>query len=264
MTRFLLIDSGNTRVKLALARGAGAKRRWTDGEALAQSQLSAEPERLATAIATLCAQGPVDAAAGANVAGAQAAARIEAALARTGQPPIRWLRSSAQACGVTNRYAEPERLGADRWASLLGARQRHPRDDVLVATFGTATTLDALSREGEFLGGVILPGFDLMRASLHRRTAQLPLAAGSLQPLPTNTDDAIASGCAAAQAGAVLIQLRHLAERTGREPRLLVAGGGAGFLAPLLPQPFEQVDRLVLEGVLQALCATDPQAGPPA
>lgn len=263
MTRCLLIDSGNTRVKIALAHAEGTDLRWTDGEAIEQARVASDPMRLASAITALCGKGPVDAAAGANVAGTGAAARIESALAQAGQPPVRWLRSGARACGVTNRYTEPERLGADRWASLLGARRRHPQDDVLIATFGTATTLDALSREGDFLGGVILPGFDLMRASLHRHTAQLPLAAGGLQPLPTNTDDAIASGCAAAQAGAVLVQLRHLSGRTGRTPRLLVAGGGAALLAPLLPQPFERAERLVLEGVWQALCAPDA-AGDPA
>lgn len=105
-----------------------------------------------------------------------------------------WLRSSASACGVRNAYEQPERLGADWWAALIGARGQLV-SDCLVVCAGTATTVERLDASGEFRGGRFLPGVDLMRASLARNTAQLPLAEGEFRMAPRNTMDAIVSGC---------------------------------------------------------------------
>ena len=80
-----------------------------------------------------------------------------------------WLRGEAERCGVRNGYEEPERLGSDRWAALIAARAVHGGPG-LVVNAGTATTADMLSAEGEFLGGIILPGVELMRFVLHDHT----------------------------------------------------------------------------------------------
>ncbi|WP_250456325.1 type III pantothenate kinase, partial [Caballeronia sp. ATUFL_M2_KS44] len=71
-------------------------------------------------------------------------------------------------------YADPARLGSDRWAGMIAARAAYPGEHLLVATFGTATTLEALRADGVFTGGLIAPGWSLMMESLGSHTAQLP------------------------------------------------------------------------------------------
>ncbi len=110
--------------------------------------------------------------------------------------------AAASAGGVVNGYDNPAQLGADRWAALIGARGLHA-GPALVVMAGTATTVDCLDAQGVFRGGLILPGLDLMRRSLARNTAGLPEACGGYRVLPTNTDDAIVSGCIAATVGAI-------------------------------------------------------------
>ena len=77
-------------------------------------------------------------------------------------------------CGVTNCYTEPSALGSDRWCGLIGAHAAFPGENLLIATFGTATTLEALRADGTFTGGLIAPGWSLMMHSLGTHTAQLP------------------------------------------------------------------------------------------
>jgi len=160
--------------------------------------------------------------------------------------PPRWLRSSAEACGVRNHYEQVERLGSDRWAALIGARGQ-VSTACLVVCAGTATTVDWLDANGEFRGGSILPGVDLMRASLARNTAQLPLGDGHFRAEPRNTLDAIASGCLHAQLGAIERQFARLANEPGAP--CLLTGGAAPHLAPYLNIPFRLTDNLILDGL---------------
>src|SRR5207248_971080 len=100
-----------------------------------------------------------------------------------------------------------------------------------------ATTIDFLDSQGEFKGGVILPGVGLMLRALHEKTAALPDAPGEYADNPLQTVDAIASGCQHAQAGAVERLYRlHLTS----SPHLvcIVSGGAARALAPRLTIPF--------------------------
>jgi pantothenate kinase type III len=84
------------------------------------------------------------------------------------------------------------------------------RGAALVVDAGTAMTVDALATDGRFLGGLIVPGYDLMRASLARGTARLPVAAGRFDPFPRTTDDAIVTGALQAMAGAVVRTLEAI------------------------------------------------------
>lgn len=229
----LLIDAGNTRVKLGWRLADGSR------EAAATAYTHAElATRLPTWLATLPA--PPVAALGVNVAGA----RIAEVVTRTIQThcgcTVRWQTATAEALGLLNGYRNPAQLGADRWAALLALlthpryRHRAPCAQVL-ATFGTATTVDTLAPDGRFAGGLILPGVRLMLQSLATGTANLPLARGEPVDFPTHTDQAIASGVMAAQAGAVV---RQLLATHSRYPdaalRLAVTGGAWPEVAPQL------------------------------
>src|SRR5258706_185421 len=144
-----------------------------------------------------------------------------------------WLKGAAQTCGVRNGYERPEQLGPDRWAALIAARALEPERACLVVNAGTATTVDALSRAGEFLGGVIVPGVDLMRFVLHEHTGSLPLQPGKFVATPRNTVDAIESGCRQAQAGAV----ERMPRVPGGDSTCLVSGGRGPALLRRLQFP---------------------------
>jgi type III pantothenate kinase len=230
----LLIDAGNSRCKWARVEGGqwlqqGAAS-YADWPALRTTLLALpRPARMLVA----------------NVAGEAVAARLRELAAELGCT-LQFARSQHEQCGVRNLYQQPEQLGVDRWLALLAAWQHEGRA-CLVVTCGTATTVDALSDAGEFLGGLILPGLALMRQSLAQGTAQLGLQEGIPQDFPRNTADAIHSGAMRATIGAILQQHARLA---GRQPvRCLLSGGDAGAIAPLLGVPCEQVDNLVLLGL---------------
>ena len=162
--------------------------------------------------------------------------------------PVQWLASAQSQCGVTNGYRNPAQLGTDRWAALIGARALEPELPVLVVVCGTATTIDLLSPEGHFLGGNILPGMGLMLRSLHTNTAALPDADGDYLNHPTQTVDAITSGCQHAQAGTIeRLFRRHRAEYG--DLKCVISGGAGRTVAPRLSIPYRYHDNLVLEGL---------------
>jgi type III pantothenate kinase len=155
-----------------------------------------------------------------------------------------WVHGELERCGVRSRYERPELLGPDRWAALIAARALEPGRACLVVNAGTCTTIDVLSPGGEFTGGLILPGVDLMRFVLHEHTGRLPLQEGNFATAPRNTLDAIESGCRHAQAGAVERMYRGM-----RDAVLLVSGGGGPALIERLDLPSRYVENLVLEGL---------------
>lgn len=227
------IDAGNTRIKWGVREGGA----WRASGAL--------PTAEAASLAALAAGWPSAASVVlCNVAGDVVREAIIAALPASSE--CRFFAASAECCGVRNGYAQPERLGADRWAALVGARARC-RTACLVVCAGTATTIDLLDADGYFRGGLILPGFDLMRAALAGNTAQLPLADGDFRPLPTCTADAIVSGCLQAQLGAIERTFAQIAGEPGA--RCLLVGGGAPRLAERLNVPAELAENLILDGL---------------
>jgi type III pantothenate kinase len=191
---------------------------------------------------------------GCVVAGEGVKRRVEEQLEIWDLEP-RWVVSSREACGVSNGYDHPNRLGVDRWVAMIGARHRvlaqgGPRP-VLVVMVGTAVTVDALDAQGHFLGGLILPGFGLMLRALEMGTAGLKAPTGEAVDFPTNTSDALMSGGADALAGAVERMYGKLRSRTGQEPALVMSGGAAVKLAPITSLRFETVDTLIFDGLLQ-------------
>ena len=231
----LCIDSGNTRIKY----GFSSNSRWQECGALSLPELSRLTQR--------CQALKPDKIILANVAGESAREAIINALP-LGQDGLLEARSTAQAAGVTNGYENPQQLGVDRWCALIGARAL-TRQDCLVVMAGTATTIDTLNAAGDFCGGLILPGPDLMRRSLARDTAALPLAKGQHTLPPRNTDDAIISGCLEAQAGAIERAFARLSKKPGAA--CIISGGAAGQITPLLGIPFQPIENLVLEGLIR-------------
>ncbi len=232
----IAIDAGNSRIKWGVHDG----RKWLDSGVLATADVAwlgeAADEWPLPARVVVC-----------NVAGSDVSTSISTLLARR-QVKVSFLHASAEACGVRSSYELPGQLGADRWAALIGARTLLD-SACLVVCAGTATTVDLLDATGLFRGGLILPGFDLMRAALARNTAQLPLADGVFRAEPRNTMDAIVSGCLQAQMGAVDRMFSSIAAEPGA--RCLLTGGAAERLAAHLNIPFQLADNLILSGLVR-------------
>lgn len=230
----LCIDSGNSRIKWGLHDGA----EWCRAGVVDQggaAQLAALVRELPRPQRVMLA----------NVAGAAALAGLRQALAPWADA-LHEVRASGAAGGVVNLYENPARLGVDRWCALIGARSLGAGPCVVVMA-GTATTIDSLDGDGRFLGGLILPGLELMRRALARDTAALPLAAGHYAAYPRCTDDAITSGCLEAQAGAIA----RAVARLGSEAVCLLSGGAAALIGEHLGIAHRRVDNLVLAGLLR-------------
>lgn len=235
--RHLLVDAGNTRLKWALLAGG-----------LWESQGSADYADLPALAKWVPVGGKCTIA---SVAGAERDRQLAALLSRHDVEP-RWLTANAQFQDVRNTYANPAQLGVDRWMGLIAARQRNPAA-TLVVSLGTALTIDALSADGVFLGGLIIPGRSLMQQSLRLGTAQIEMVEGQWQPFPQNTADAVQSGMVAAMSGAIHLQHARLARQCGCIPLCLLTGGDAAMLMPYLDFPVEHVPLLVLQGIARVI-----------
>ncbi len=244
---FLAIDVGNTRLKWALY---AAPRPGAGLIAQGAAFLEAIDGLAETAWAKLPAPTSM---LGSIVAGEGVRRRTEEQLEIWDVEP-RWVVSTASAGGVSNGYDHPNRLGVDRFVAMVGARQRLlARGDArpaLVVMVGTAVTVDALDTDGNFLGGVILPGFGLMLRALEMGTAGLKAPTGDAVEFPTNTSDALMSGGSDAIAGAVDRMAAKVARRCGAEPAILMGGGAATKLASITERPVEMVDTLIFDGLL--------------
>lgn len=168
-----------------------------------------------------------------------------------------FVRSPAAALGIRNAYPEPRRLGIDRFLGLAAIHASAARAQVLVGV-GTAMTLDAIDADGAHLGGWILPAPALMRESVLARTARVGVSDGRLVEFADNTADGLYSGSLQAARGAVERFVANTAREVGTWPAVVLTGGGADELAPLLPGVEQRAD-LVIEGLaLWALAAESP------
>ncbi|KAF1046215.1 type III pantothenate kinase [Xylophilus sp.] len=245
---FLAIDIGNTRLKWAQYDGGRPGARL-----LAQgAEFLENIDRLAEG--PWAALPPPARMLGCAVAGDAVRKRVEEQMELWDVAPS-WVASSPAEAGLVNGYDHPGRLGTDRWVAMIGARARvlarGPARPVIVVMVGTAVTVEAIDAGGRFLGGLILPGHGIMLRALESGTAGLHVPTGEVRRFPTNTSDALTSGGTYAIAGAVERLARHLAEDSGEEPACIMTGGAGWKMAPSMTRPFELVENLIFDGLLE-------------
>lgn len=236
-----LFDLGNSRLKMALLGDAGSGKAGLDGAlgvahdgmALPSGWDARLPARFDEAIV-------------ASVASPGLAVQLLDVLT-TRCDRISLARTAATFAGVRVAYAEPRRLGVDRFLALLAAHARAPRPWLVVGV-GTALTIDLLDGDGVHRGGRIAPSPTLMREALHARAAQLPASGGVYAEFASDTDAALASGCEGAALALVERSLSAGAALLDATPTLLLHGGGAQALRAQLPGADFAPD-LVLEGL---------------
>ena len=163
------------------------------------------------------------------------------------------LARTQRACGgVRIAYAEPRRLGVDRFLALLAAHARAP-EPWLVVGVGTALTIDLLDADGRHRGGRIAPSPTLMREALHARAPQLPPSGGTYAEFADDTAAGLTSGCEGAALALIARSLDVATAQLGTAPRVLLHGGGAIALLPRVAVA-EFAPALVLEGLAQWAC----------
>ena len=154
-------------------------------------------------------------------------------------------------------YPKPETIGADRLADAAGAVSRYGAP-VLVMDFGTALTAAVVTRDRVWRGGVIAPGFPLMRDYLFERTAKLPrmkIGAGRAPKIGRSTEEAMRFGALVGYRGMVREIVAELKRNFNEEFRLVATGGFAKWVLKDLDLPFVVDPTLTLYGT-GLVCAT--------
>jgi len=152
--------------------------------------------------------------------------------------------------GMPIRYDNPREIGPDRLVNSVAAYERVAGPCVVV-DFGTAITYDAISGEGEYLGGIISPGVEISLEALTERAAALPridiTAPRSL--IGKTTVDAIRSGIVYGTAGQVDAIVRRLREELGPQTHTIATGGLSGAIVPYCATIDEVDELLTLTGL---------------
>jgi len=168
---------------------------------------------------------------------------------------VRWqldtefLRAPSAGCGVRNAYEQPRSLGIDRWAALVAARRRY-ECAVVIVDCGTAVTVDALERDGQHAGGLIVPGIGLMKRTLLDNTGEIS------DSEPRNnlgfgrcTGDAVHWGALLAVAGLVENAVQRFEASVDGPVTTVLTGGAAPAVRPVLTFDTDLQEGLVLSGL---------------
>jgi len=163
-----------------------------------------------------------------------------------------FLRTRAELGGVQNMYPDPSEHGADRWAALLGAKKLYD-DPVCIIDVGTAVTVDLMDAGGIHRGGRIMPGLEMMRDSLLQNTEGVTETDGDCPGFAITTADAVTSGTLhLLQAGLIEVCV-SARERLGENIKIIITGGMAEKMSPLLEMPeMRHEPHLVLHGLFFA------------
>jgi type III pantothenate kinase len=241
----LLIDMGNTATKWARLNEGGLQ----DIGRSRHSELDLDdlwPQlwRAST---------PPEAIWAACVAGNAAAHQLQVLAQRQWGLSVTLVRAEPAAYGIRCAYADPGRLGPDRWAALIGARNL-VADNVCVISAGTAITVDLLDAQGLHLGGLITPGLALMHQSLLNNTAQILIDETIRESTPEHwlgqdTNSAVSKGIQHTLHGFIKQMLVQLDQQWPQGYQLIMTGGDSAFMQTWLPKSTHFEPHLVLLGL---------------
>ena len=154
--------------------------------------------------------------------------------------------------GIVNRYEKPEQLGADRIVNALAVKKLYSLPAIII-DLGTAITIDAVSRNSEFLGGIILPGIGISAEAMHKKTSLLPKVELIIPRsiVGKNTVAAMQSGLTYGFSGMLSFIVEKIKEELNMEkPDVILTGGHARIVESLLSNVVTAVDaNLTLKGL---------------
>lgn len=240
----LLVDIGNTRIKWAhledgrIGRGRAAVHSAWSSSRYAQRLFDKVPSHLwVTSVA------------------APSVNRALARAARRAGIPATFVSVPRRGGGVRVGYLEPWRLGVDRFVAAVGAHGLFPAVPVCVVGVGTAMTIDLVGSDGRHRGGVIIPAPALMVETLFTRThgihrrARGGGAGGGAGLFARSTRAGVVQGARYAAAALVDRAVLEAQALLGRKPLVVLTGGEAAVVRPLLKNPAVGVPDLVLRGL---------------
>ncbi len=241
----LLLDAGNSRLKWAILRNG----QFEHGGVMAQPGNAIKE----FASATWGDFDAPDAVMVANVAGEPFRRALNSWVKRHWKRAPENIVATAEQFGVVNAYAEPAKLGVDRWLALLAARELH-EGPLCVIDCGTALTIDVLGQDNRHLGGLIVPGIQLMRDALAGRSETIRLQIEQATPqqvtlLGADTGSAVSGGTLYAAVALIDRILADLRAEFGSQLQCILTGGDAQQLQPILSQKCHLEDDLVLLGL---------------
>lgn len=237
----LLIDAGNSYLKYGWLEQGGIRDIGRLGETRARRswQLPAgarQPRRILLAC----------------VAGATVEAQLAEWCRSRFAPEPEFLRSPASGRGISNAYREPARLGIDRWAAMLAAREL-AAGALCVVDAGTALTLDFLLADGRHLGGYIVPGLASLPACLGSTTslvvAEPERSVGSGRQPGKSSVECIGQGALQMSCAMLESALEKMAQQYAEPFACIISGGDAAQLAAALDIPCRVEPDLVLQGL---------------
>jgi type III pantothenate kinase len=173
------------------------------------------------------------------------------------QLEVIFLTTATKAAGVINGYQHPQQLGVDRWLALLAAKAMQPDIASCVVDCGTAITIDVIDAQGQHLGGLILPGLNMMQTALLDGTNDLKNLVDKVNKmdnakhykiLAQNTAEGIKFGTITAVIGLLERILGYLALNYAKVA-LIFTGGAAAEILPLVKHQHVYVPDLVLRGM---------------
>jgi type III pantothenate kinase len=242
MSLLLAADVGNTLVKCALFEGSSIIAGRHD-------RLEARPDDVIAALLELApaASRTVEAAAICSVVPKATSRWRRCCRKLSKREPL--VITGSTPTPLKNLYSDPDELGPDRLAGAVAAAALHGMP-VIVAAIGTAVTVDAVSQNGEFLGGAIAIGPETALEGLTRRAARLPRVEFSPEaaPIGRNTSDCLKSGALFGTVGAINELVRLHREELGRDTPLVLSGGLSEFLGPRVAGVSAVEPDLVLQG----------------
>jgi len=152
--------------------------------------------------------------------------------------------------GLTIRYANPKEIGSDRLVNAAAAYYKYRRD-LIVVDFGTATTFCTITKDAEYLGGVIAPGLGISAEALFARAAKLSKVeiARPKTVIGTDTASSIQSGLLFGYAGLVDALVHRIEQELGRSAFVIGTGGLSTVVAPETTSIQKLEPLLTLEGL---------------
>lgn len=249
-TKLILeLDLGNTRAKWrivknqtdVIAQGVANINEWLNGQFPEAWRSGVDRARIASVLASTTEN--------------ELLAKMQSELC----VPSQLARSVASCSGIIGAYADPERLGVDRWLALMAA-YKLGNDAVMVVDVGTALKVDVVDDAGRHRGGYIIPGPTLMENALLQGTDRVryeDVQSFESVALGLDTRSCVQHGIAAALVGAVLVAIEQCRSIIGKQPRFCLTGGSGAMLEQYLHNAGISDIRfeadLVLDGLRWAL-----------
>ncbi len=235
------VDLGNTRIKLAAFEGD----RIVARETIEGGSLDGSGATLAAGVIPFAPAAAAD-----EVVVVSSAPDATAALIAALDRPVRVLGDDVRGQLVLS-YERPEELGMDRLAAAFGARELVGGGSVVAVDAGTAVTVDAIDASGRFVAVAIAPGLATASLGLRRTAPHLPPARtrGAVTVPATSTEESLRNGVLLGWAGLVSRIAAAAQSAVQRAAPIVVTGGDAPRLAPILGPGFRHEPDAVLYGI---------------